>query len=125
MPEPSRQFKGKFSTKPLNEETTSHQLHDLTGSVVAYADINHPKEDDTVYVNWLKSHEEGKGHAQNVMRHVYDAYPDKNIHWQNRVGPASEHLYQKFGESQSHGDRTMGDADNGEWDENGNFKEGF
>jgi hypothetical protein len=115
----------KFTTKSLDKETTSHQLHDKTGSVVAYADINHPKGDDTVYVNWLKSHEEGKGHAQNVMKHVYDSYPDKDIHWQNRVSPASEHLYEKFGSHDAYGDRTTGDADNGEWDEHGRFKEGF
>ena len=115
----------KFITKALDKETTSHQLQDKTGNVVAYADINHPKGDDSVYVHWLKSHEEGKGHAQTVMKHVYDAYPDKNINWQNRVSPASEHLYEKFGESKEHSDRTFGDADNGEWDENGNFREGF
>jgi len=115
----------KFSTKKLDAETTSHQLHDPQGDVIAYADIIHPKGDEAVYVSWLKSHQEGQGHGQSVMKHVYDAYPNKDVHWQNRVSPASEHLYDKFGQSKKYGNRTIGDADNGEWDEHGNFREGF
>ena len=51
-----------------------------------------------IYVRFLQSHQEGKGHATKVMDALYNKHPDKVINWDKTSAPESTHLANKFSE---------------------------
>jgi len=71
---------------------------------VAHVDYSTYKDDygfdsdmeDRLDVDYLKSHEEGKGHARATMEELYKRYPKHFIDWGHTISPASEHLAQDF-----------------------------
>lgn len=48
-------------------------------------------------IDYLKSHEENKGHATTLLHHLYRSHPG-NISWGTIVHPASKRLFKKFDE---------------------------
>lgn len=79
------------------------------GKTVADVNYNVFGGDDQIDVEWLQSHEEGKGHARRLMQNLYDTYPENTIHWGQIVHPASQNLAEQF--SEKYPDRTAYDLD--------------
>ena len=50
----------------------------------------------TVEVEYLKSHQEGKGHARALMNELYSKYPEHIVNWGFTIHPAATHLAEQF-----------------------------
>lgn len=59
---------------------------------------NHTNDDGNsqIDIDYLKSHQEGKGHAKALMQHLYDRYPKSSINWGLTIHPAATHLAEQF-----------------------------
>jgi hypothetical protein len=51
-----------------------------------------------VYIDYLKSNEEGKGHARMLLDYIYSKYQSSNIDWGEILHPAASYLYGKYSE---------------------------
>lgn len=54
-----------------------------------------------VYIDYLKSNEEGSGHAKMLLDFIYNKYQSSNIDWGEILHPAASYLYEKY--SEKHG----------------------
>ncbi len=54
-----------------------------------------------VYIDYLKSNEEGKGHARMLLDYIYETYQSSNIDWGEILHPAASYLYDEY--SEKHG----------------------
>ena len=75
----------------------------------------HP--DGSLEVNWLESHEQGKGYGTALMEHLYQTRPEMDIDWGDLVHPVSEHLYGKFEDKYPHRTRFSGVSVSNMYDE--------
>jgi hypothetical protein len=66
--------------------------------------VSFPDTVGTVKVDFLKSRDEGKGHAKALMNHLYSLYPNHTIAWGRTLNAASEHLAENA--SRRHGRTT-------------------
>jgi hypothetical protein len=73
----------------------------------AYIEYEHDPEVKQTNIGYLKSSDEGKGHAQALLHHLYAKYPTHTIHWGNVIHPAAAHLMEKM--SKTYG-RTRGEV---------------
>ena len=74
----------------------------------AYVEYEHDPDVKQTNITYLKSSDEGKGHAQDILHHLYGKYPSHTINWGNVIHPAAVHLMEKF--SKRYG-RTQGHED--------------
>ena len=100
----NKQF--RFVTRP-RDSLKIVELH-RDGNPVAYAEIEHG--DDHTYLSYLKSHEEGKGHARRVMEHVYGKYKGP-VDWGYTLNPAATHLAESFSSNPKYSSRTYHDGE--------------
>lgn len=56
----------------------------------------HVEPSSVIDIDYLKSHDEGKGHAQRLMEHLYNRYPKSFVNWGLTINPTSTHIAQKF-----------------------------
>ena len=78
-------------------EIRKYELH-LPGKQypVAYLEYaTHPDAPKEAHIEYLKSNVEGQGHAQILLHHLYQNYPD-GISWGTITHPASRHLLEKM-----------------------------
>jgi predicted acetyltransferase len=91
-------------TPDLNSEHQNArklQLH-LPGSEHSPAFLEyHVDPVGVTYIDYLKSNHEGQGHAEALLTHLYNKYPNHNKDWGEILHPAASHLYEKF--SEKHG----------------------
>jgi hypothetical protein len=78
-------------------EVRKYELYTAAGKhpVASLEYAVHPDAPRQVHIEYLKSHDEGKGHAQTLLHHVYQTYPE-NVSWGTIVHPASRHLLEKM-----------------------------
>lgn len=86
-------------------EKLGHRDHALTLSsfdspMLARVTFDHWNDDgqSLIDIDYLKSHEEGKGHAKYLMEHLYNRYPKSTIDWGPTIHPAATHLAEQFTE---------------------------
>jgi hypothetical protein len=65
---------------------------------VSFEHYNDPNIEPSsrIDIDYLKSYDEGKGHAQRLMEHMYNRYPKSFIDWGLTINPASTHIASKF-----------------------------
>lgn len=94
----SSQFAFLHEKEGKREHMLSMNDFDGTKAWVSFSHYNDPLMDppSRIEVEYLKSHEEGKGHARRLMQHLYDRYPKSFIDWGRTIHPASTHLANEF-----------------------------
>jgi GNAT superfamily N-acetyltransferase len=107
----------------VTHEKLGHRDHSLTLSsfdspMLARVTFDHWHDEDnygksTIDIDYLKSHEEGKGYARALMEHLYKRYPKSFISWGPTIHPAATHLAEEM--AQKYG-RTDWEQDDGEED---------
>lgn len=94
----SSQF--NFIHKKLGKGQHALSMRNFGGEVanITYDHYTEPDDDPSsrIEVEYLKSHEEGKGNARRLMQHLYDRYPKSFIDWGRTIHPASTHLAEEF-----------------------------
>ena len=68
---------------------------DFPAAEVTYSEYRDDYDEPTIEVDYLKSHDEGKGHAKALMEHMYQTKPHF-INWGHTISPASTHLANQF-----------------------------
>lgn len=72
-------------------------LDGRTVAAVRYNELSSEEDRPTVSVDYLQSHEEGKGHARQLMQNLYDKYGSPTVvDWGFTVHPAATHLAEQF-----------------------------
>lgn len=61
-----------------------------------YTDADDEDMPSRIEASYLRSPDEGKGHARKMMQHLYDRYPKSFIDWGRTIHPASTHLAEEF-----------------------------
>lgn len=82
---------------------------------VTYQEYKDDYGSPMIDVEYLKSHEEGKGYAKALMEGLYSKYPKHHINWGLTIKPAATHLAEQFDEK--HG-RTS-------WEQNDDEEDGW
>jgi hypothetical protein len=62
----------------------------------AYIEYEHDPDVKQTNISYFKSSDEGKGHAQELMHHLYGKYPDHTINWGQVISKPAVHLLDKF-----------------------------
>lgn len=94
-------------------------LADSSNTPLANVSFNNYKDDNNdpyIEIEYLKSNQEGKGHASTLMEHLYQRYPKAHVDWGLTVHPAATHLANKF--ETKHYSRTsyqQNDGEEGGW----------
>jgi len=74
----------------------------------AYVEYEHDPEVKQTNITYLKSSDEGKGHAQELLHNLYQTYPSHTINWGSVISRPAVHLMNKFskvyGRTQGHED---------------------
>jgi hypothetical protein len=96
----------RFVTRPRGDSKVI-ELH-RGGTPLGYAQIEH--SDGHTYVSYLKSHQEGQGHARRIMEHVYNKYSGP-VDWGHTTSPAATHLAESFESHPEYGSRTYHDGE--------------
>jgi len=87
---------------------TISELHKRGGEMVAHAELE--QDGPHTYVSYLKSHDEGKGHAGRLMEKVYEK-SEGPVDWGYTLHPAATHLAEKFMSHPKYGSRTYHDGE--------------
>lgn len=120
---PYRNMSTQFNVLHEKLDTGEHSLT-LTNfdsdnlARVTFSHHNDPTMDrpSRIEVDYLKSHQEGKGHARALMQRLYDRYPKSFVDWGLTIKPAATHLAQNF--ENRYYDRTayqQNDDDEDQW----------
>lgn len=84
-----------FRDEPHGDTRMLKMVPEGKKTSVAYVQYSKHNEGQ-IDVDWLKSHQEGQGHARRIMEHLYSSYPEHTISWGDTVHPKSEHLAADF-----------------------------
>ena len=76
---------------------------------LAGIEYEHEPEYQQTNITWMGSGEEGKGHIQRLLHHLYGAHPEHLINFGTTISDPATHIMNKFKEL--HPDRTMGDSE--------------
>jgi hypothetical protein len=71
---------------------------DYPAAKVTYQEYEDDSGSPTIDVDYLKSHDEGKGYAKTLMEGLYNKYPKHHINWGLTIKPAATHLAEQFDE---------------------------
>lgn len=70
---------------------------------VSYNELESEDDRPSISVDYLQSHQEGKGHARALMQNLYDRYGDDTVvDWGFTIHPAATHLAEQFSEKYPH-----------------------
>lgn len=119
MRNPYRNLSSQFHVTHEKLDTGQHllTLRDFGSSNLAAVDFDHYTDEggSNIEIGYLKSHQEGKGHARALMEHLYQRYPQSHVDWGLTVHPAATHLANEF--ETKYYDRTSYQQNDGEEDD--------
>jgi hypothetical protein len=102
--ESTKSFTIQDKKDPNSDEENARKLWLYVGDKTDYSPAwleYHFDPIGVVYIDYLKSNQEGEGHAKALLDFIYDKYKSSNIDWGQILHPAASYLYNKY--SEKHG----------------------